>query len=122
MIVNCTSHTVRIRHNGKWFTIKPSGYYARVNYQQEKIAEVEGYPIYQNVGGKVKGLPLPHRNNGDTYIVSSMLATVLEHRNDVVVPNTAPNAVVKDEYGEILGVKGFISYASQSHRKEIVYV
>jgi len=48
-----------------------------------------------------------HQEPIDYYIVSSLVAQALRGRNDIIAPDTSPNNVVRDENGNIIGVKRF---------------
>ena len=104
-IVNLTPHPVRIVGiEGKEIEIKPSGVIARVTTKKEKVGEIEvegiKVPIYKTIWGEVEGLP---ESDGRIYIVSSVVASRLRGREDVVVPDD----FVRDERGNIIGAKSF---------------
>jgi len=48
-----------------------------------------------------------HQEPIDYYIVSSLVAQSLRRRKDIVAPDTSPQSVVRDENGQIIGVKRF---------------
>jgi len=48
-----------------------------------------------------------HQEPIDYYIVSSLVAQAVKGRNDVVSPDTSPASAVRDENGNIIGVKRF---------------
>ena len=87
-------------------TIPPSGEVARVATSKEKIAEIDGIPVYRTRFGEVYGLPEPEPNT--VYIVSILvLQAVAGKRTDVVAPDTSPSGAVRDKDGRIVAVRGF---------------
>lgn len=104
--VNLTPHEVVLfRGDEVVMRIPPSGKIARVGVKQEQIGEVAGVPVVKNVYGDVEGLPAPRPNT--FYIVSSIVLSRVEGRDDVVAPDTGPTAV-RDEAGRIIGVRRFV--------------
>ena len=70
------------------------------------VTDMHDIPLVRREFGEVTGLPEPQENV--IYIVSSMvLAAVKYHRRDVVAPDTGPDSVIRDDEGEIIGVKRF---------------
>jgi len=55
--------------------------------------------------GDVEGLPEPQSNT--VYIVSTLVAQAVPHRDDIIAPDTSPQGVVRDSEGKIIGVKRF---------------
>lgn len=110
MIKNMTGeHLIGILTSDGIDTIPYSGFCARVAFEQEKVGEVDGIPIFRNGKGVVKGLPDPEP--GVVYIVSRLVAEYVK-RPDVVCPNTAPGHVLRDvETGLPDAVDSFITYA-----------
>jgi len=106
-LINLTPHEITIvGEDGKVIaTISPSGSVARVKTTQTIIGQVNDIPIVRTFFGDVEGLPEPEPNT--VFIVSSMVAQAVPHRDDVVAPDTSPNGVVRDEEGRIVGVKRF---------------
>jgi len=111
-LINCTAHNIVlfIKENEK-ITIKPSGYRSRITYDQyfEDNIEVNDVdiPIYINSYNHHSGLPPPEK---DTLCIVSMMAAceLANIRDDLIVPNTAPTACIRDEYGNIKGVSSFL--------------
>lgn len=105
--VNLTPHPITlVRENGETTTIPPSGVVARVAVKREKIGELNGFPVHRSIFGEVEGLPEPQ--DGVVYIVSFPVLQALQgKRSDVVAPDTTPQGAVRDENGQIIGVRGF---------------
>jgi hypothetical protein len=108
--VNLTPHAINVvQPNGDVLTIPPSGQVARVKTYSVPAGEVAGIPVVRVEYGDIEGLPEPQP--GTVYIVSTMVILALRakgiRRNDVVSPDTSPESVVRDEKGNIIGVKRF---------------
>ena len=70
-----------------------------------------GIPVVQVASGKVVGLPNPEE--GIFHIVEYDVATKLREEgrtNDILFPN----AVVRNDKGELIGVTGWGTFASKS--------
>jgi hypothetical protein len=106
-LVNLTPHEVRVMgENGKIrLVVPPSGKVARVKTVQAVVGNVNNIPVVRTTFGDVEGLPEPRENI--VYIVSSIVAQAVPHREDVIAPDTSPQGVVRDEQGRIVGVKRF---------------
>jgi len=106
-LVNLTPHTITIM--GESGEVKaeiyPSGQIARVKVEQAIIGKIDDIPVVKTVFSEVEGLPEPRL--GTIFIVSSMVAQAVPHREDVVAPDTSPNGAVRDSEGKIVGVKRF---------------
>lgn len=105
-IVNLTPHDVVIvNDNGEEIKRYPaSGRVARVNTQSELIGEVDGIQVVRTKYGDVDGLP--DKKTDTVYLVSLVVAQALRgSRTDVYVPDTGPGSVVRDDKGQIIGVK-----------------
>lgn len=104
-IINLTPHEINIfTAEGGKIKIPPSGTVARVSVQRQKVGEItvdgKTIPIHKNVYGEVENLPDPKPDT--IYIVSSLVAQAVPHREDVLIPDDA----VRDAEGKIIGVKG----------------
>jgi len=136
-LVNLTPHNVTlILKGGEQHSIPPSGIVARVTTKQETVELIEletdriiaTVPVVKSEFAEVHGLPLACENckrydecelyfkekqicgfqePEEYYIVSSLVAMAMHGRRDIVAPDTSPNGVVRDEYGNIIGVKRF---------------
>lgn len=105
-IINLTPHTVRIvAENGQVISEYPSEGVARVTSNFEKVGELAGVPVMKTTYGETEYLPAP--TEGVVYIVSMVVANANLNRRDLIMPNTAPAMVVRDEAGQIWGVKSF---------------
>ena len=106
-LVNLTPHEIRVFDEaGNIITIPPSGRVARVKTEQKVIGKVASIPIVKTTFGEVEGLPAPQPNT--IFIVSSLVAqAVANERDDVVAPDTSPSGAVRDEKGNIVGVRRF---------------
>jgi len=105
-VINLTPHDVVIvDDSGK--EIKrylASGQVARVNTQAEPIGEIDGIQVVRTKYGDVDGLP--DKQPDTVYLVSLVVAQALRgSRTDVYVPDTGPGSVVRDDKGQIIGVK-----------------
>jgi len=106
-IINLTPHTVTLVCGNKTVDIQPSGQVARVSATSQEVGsvEIDGYsfPVVRTVFGDVQGLPEPAENT--IYIVSTLVLSAAQGRNDLVAPNTG--AAIRDADGKIVGVPGF---------------
>lgn len=114
-ILNLTPHPVTvILEGGMHITIPASGTVARVSQKETIVSQLGSIPIVRVEYGKVEGLPKPE--DVDYVIVSTMVASALaqspEWKGKVLVPNSGPTTlgVVRDEKGNIIGVKSLILY------------
>ena len=116
-VINLTPHDVNVVNadGNITATYVRSGVVARVTTVKEvcgTIARREhdavGTIIKRVKYGSVENLPEP--DGETTYIVSMVVAQACPGRNDLVCPDTAPDAVVRDDNGQIIGVKNFARY------------
>lgn len=99
-MINLTPHTVTfIRDDGVELYVKPSGELARLTTKTVTIGEINGIPVTATEYGDVTGLPDPADDT--IYIVSSLVASRVPHREDVFIPNES----VRDTEGRIIGCK-----------------
>lgn len=100
-IVNLTPHTVHIMPNGPdgEVTSIPSSGEARAQTSREKAGTINGIQVYRTRFGAVEGLPEPQPNT--IYIVSSITAQAVPHRDDVFIPDD----IVRDEQGRVIGCR-----------------
>ena len=100
MIINCTPHLVTVARR----TIEPSGTVPRVSVRQVEDGDIDGIPVVRTVYGAVEGLPSPVE--GTTYIVSALVLSALAgSRQDVCAPDTSPASALRNEAGQIIGVR-----------------
>jgi len=109
-IVNLTPHTVVvIREGEKPIEFPPSGTVARVTSRSVLVREVGGVPVVRTEYSDITGLPEPEK--GTVFIVPTLVLLALKeggtHRDDVVSPDTSPASVVRNEAGQIIGVRRF---------------
>lgn len=101
--VNLTPHEIVVSTRNIKKTIGPSGQIARVETSQEHVDWLDGIELVKTVYGDVTGVPEPEENV--VYIVSSLVASRLPEREDVVAPDTGPTAI--RENGQIVAVTRF---------------
>jgi len=106
-LVNLTPHTVTLVCGNKTVDIQPSGQVARVSATAQQVGTITidgfDFPVVKTVFGDVQGLPEPAENT--IYIVSTLVLSAAQGRNDLVAPNTG--AAIRDADGKIVGVPGF---------------
>jgi len=103
--VNLCPHDVVVHYHGKERTFRASGLTARVACSQVTDGSLEGIPVCRTTFSDVVGLPVPVA--GVVYIVSRLVADVLQHtRPDVVCPDTGKTCI-RGENGNIIAVRGF---------------
>lgn len=113
-LVNLTPHSLGICDpQGNLFTTLPSVSSVRVVTTASLSGEVEvegkEVSIVETSYGQVERLPEPVKDT--IFIVSQLVISALKaagiNRPDVVAPDTGPQSVIRDEAGQILGVKRF---------------
>lgn len=101
-LVNLTPHPVALVGDKGGAVIPPSGRVARCEVQRERVGEIAladlVIPIYRATLGPVEGLPDP--TPGVVYITSALVAQAAG-RPDVL----APDEVVRDENGRVIGAR-----------------
>jgi len=105
-VVNLTPHEVRVvAENGMDVVYPPSGKVARLQ-TVNRVINIEGLPPVVNteVTG-IEGLPAPEP--GVVYLTSSLVAQYAARlgRLDVLSPDTGPESAVRNEAGQIIGVR-----------------
>jgi len=111
--LNLTPHDVTVfLENGEKIVFKRSGRVARINVFHfdagHIIVDGKKIPLTYVEYGEVEGLP--EYDPSLFIIVSQMVAQALQGSKwsgHILVPDTSPQNVVRDEKGRILGVKGF---------------
>ena len=101
--INLTPHTINELTTD--LSIPPSGLVARLDHKTKQTAQLDGIPVYSKQFGEVQNLPDPQP---DTYCIVSGI--MLDHakamgRTDCL----APAELVRDEQGQVVGCKGFVS-------------
>lgn len=120
-VLNLTPHPVNIyREEEVVLTIPPSGTVARATMSNIELPPLQidnaSIPTITISYDGVEGLPDP--DSVDFIIVSSIVASVIKSnkslydvwRGKILVPDTSPASVVRDNDGRILGVRRFIRY------------
>lgn len=107
-IINLTAHTINVI-NGENEIAYPSQGLARVKTEEKIIGTVDGIPVVKTVYTTVEGLP--DQEDGTIYIVSTLVLQALKAngvtRTDCVAPNTGLSGAIRNEAGQIVGVRGF---------------
>ncbi len=102
-IINLTPHTLNLIIHDKEVRILPSGVIARCEVTRHQVDSivVDGVeiPVNKTIFGQVENLPEPKKDT--IYVVSSLVAQAVPHRNDVFVPDDT----VRDEQGRIIGAR-----------------
>lgn len=105
-VINLTPHDVVIvNSDGQEIKRYPAtGQTVRVNSEDRELASVDGVSVVRTVYTDVDGLPEPKPNT--IYLVSVLVQQALGgKRADVYTPDTGPKSVVRDEKGQIIGVR-----------------
>lgn len=108
-IVNLTPHDVHVYDENAQNIIRTypaSGTVARVKSSTEIVGEVDGVPVARTAFGEIEGLLEPQQDT--KYIVSLLvLQAAAGKRDDLLAPDTGPQSAVRDESGQIIGVRRF---------------
>lgn len=113
-IINLTPHIISVNN----IFIAPSGEIARVTSVPGKSGEIwiEGLGVipFTNPAtfGSVEGLP--KSKQGVVYIVSSLVATQCKYRDDVFSPDTSPSSAIRNNDGQIIGVKALVAASERN--------
>lgn len=101
-LVNLTPHPVNVILDGQDpIVINPSGVIPRCSAANNIIAP--GFT--QSVLGDVTGLP--DQQDGILLIVGALIRTACPDRDDLIGPDTSPTGAVRNDQGQIVGVRGF---------------
>lgn len=101
-LVNLTPHPVNvILDDGSNITIDPSGVVPRCSAANNIIAP--GFT--QSILGDVTGLP--DKKDGVLLIVGALIRSACPDRDDLIGPDTSPTGAVRNDQGQIIGVRGF---------------
>lgn len=103
-MLNLTPHaiTLVIDCDGKkcQTVVPPSGTVARVAMVERLTGRsINGIPVIERIAGEVTGLP----ENGELCLVSSMVLSACQGRQNVFAPDTGPTAI-RDDKGNIVAV------------------
>ena len=100
MIINCTPHSVTVAGR----EIPKSGTIPRVAVSSVDDGDIDGIPVVRTVYGAVEGLP--EYQEGVTLIVSVLVLSALNGiRLDCVAPDTSPASAIRNDAGQIVGVR-----------------
>lgn len=108
LILNYTPHTINVYDAEGREVIRsypPSGEVARVNVTAKEVGTANGVPVVHNTFGAVEGLPEPLV---ETRILVSLMVLQAANRHDLLAPDTGPASVVRDDAGNIVGVRRFV--------------
>lgn len=107
-IINLTAHTINVI-NGENEIAYPSQGLARVKTEEKEVGKINGISVVKTVYTTVEGLP--DQEDGTIYIVSTLVLQALKAngvtRTDCVAPNTGLSGAIRNEAGQIVGVRGF---------------
>jgi len=109
-LVNLTPHAITIYCVGEKIEIPSSGIVARVEqtFAPAGTISCDGKEIPLVVAGFGEIRDLPEPEDGVLYIVSLVVAQASRERDDLIVPDTSPEGVIRDENGRIIGTKRFL--------------
>ena len=107
-VINLTPHEVKVYNKeGKKviFSFPPEGIPPRVKENTVPDISIGEIKVvrksFQSPEGLPEGKPYTY------YIVPSLVAQSVPQRRDLLVPDTGPESVIRDEKGKILGVRRF---------------
>lgn len=107
-IINLTAHTINVILEGKEIAY-PSQGLARVKTEEKEINKINDIPVVKTVYTTVEGLPEQQENT--VYLVSTLVLQALKangiERPDCLAPNTGLSGAIRNEAGQIVGVRGF---------------
>lgn len=111
-VINLTPHSITVMDDDGFVvrTYPASGSVARVTVEAREWGHIDGIPVVTNVYGAVENLPIG--DGEEVYLVSLMVLAACEGRRDVFAPDTGPGSVVRNEAGQIIGVKRFVAASS----------
>lgn len=100
-IINMTPHPLNVwNENTQKFTSFRTEGSIRLNHINEYIGEFEGIPLYKTT--VVSKEPLPEPEDGVIYIVSSVVRSAFQERNDF----WQPGRLLRDEDRKVIGCVG----------------
>lgn len=107
-IINLTAHTINVILEGNEIAY-PSQGLARVKTEEKEICKINDIPVVKTVYTTVEGLPDQQENT--VYLVSTLVLQALKangiERHDCLAPNTGLSGAIRNEAGQIVGVRGF---------------
>ena len=99
-LINLTQHPINIILDDTTLTIMPSGTVARVDTGRDQIADGIVTTVYGDV------VDLPDKVTGKLLIVSALVRLAAPDRDDLVGPDSGPLGAVRNDAGQIIGVRG----------------
>lgn len=104
-VYNLTPHTLNvIDRDGNVTVIPASGAIARVATEEILVGRLGFSEVVQRRFGDVDwGFDMPQMKKDTVYIVSSLVASAIKDRHDILVPGT----LVRNDEGQPIGCKGF---------------
>lgn len=106
---NLTPHEIRVydKENTCIYSIPSSGIVPRVVQDQEAMYRLNDlFEVKKTYFKEVIEMPDPKPNT--VYIVSLVVGQALKNlRHDIVVPDSGPKSVIRDENGQVKGVRWF---------------
>lgn len=107
-IINLTQHTINVFLGEKEIAF-PSEGLARVKTEEKEVGKINGIPVVKTVYTTVEGLP--DMQEDTVYLVSTLVLQALKAngicRPDCLAPNTGLSGAIRNEAGQIVGVRGF---------------
>lgn len=100
VLINMTPHPLNIIIDDTTLVIKPSGTVPRVTSDNVVV----GPGIVTTKLGDV--VDLPDKVPGKLLIVSALVRLAAPNRDDLVGPDTSPAGAVRNDDGQIIGVRG----------------
>lgn len=110
-LINLTGRKLDIYNKeGKEIIVSiPSDGTATVQVSRTECGKVGDFALHRTKYGEIEGLPEPE--NGTIYIVNFFVLNALRYHNmdrsDCVSPDTAAQSVIRNEYGHVIGIRGF---------------
>ena len=105
-LVNLTPHDITLRlEDGSDFIVPTSGTVARVSSTPGEQGRIKGIPVQvwgKTTFGEIEDLPDPEP--GKIFLVSGLVGSRVEGRDDVLVPGTGPRDGAIREDGKIVAI------------------
>jgi len=121
IFVNLTSHEITIFSDEgiELFKIPPSGKLIRVNVRQHRAFDIAGVPVNFSKFSEVRGVEILEelermfdKDKQVVAVMSTIAQQAIRQMNIntsviIVSPDTTPQSAVRDENGQIIGVRAF---------------
>lgn len=103
-VYNLTPHVLNvIGSDGNVTAIAPSGAIARVSAEEVLVGKLGQVEVVKRSFGKVEwGFDMPQMKKDTVYVVSSLVASAVSDRHDILVPGN----LVRNEQGQPIGCQG----------------